>query len=244
MKLKDANTEEFLPICNIGDVSQSSVAEPSDDDINYVYNLFDAEKMKYFHNVFVKLNRDFRRRKNSKPEEWKNFSEVIKLCKINNFDLKCYLKYCFLNRLVPKSRGKMLSDISYLKNTPQIIDYARNKEKIEKLYSIYRSIQKSILIIRKIKKENGETAAQSIKRVLSSEKLATYISTGLLSPYFIALIPKADIIIHKILGRNCEDGTILIDFCNRINIYGRNAIESLSMFYPNSMTKTIVEMCS
>ena len=244
MTLKGASTEEFLPICNVGDVSSSSVEEPSDDDIIYAYNLFDAEKMKYFRNVFVRLNRDFRRRKTAKPDEWKDFSEVIKLCKINGFDFQCYLKYCFLNRLVPKSRGKTLSDISYLRNTPQLIDYARNRTKIEKLYSIYRSIQKTILLIRKIKKETGETAMRSIKRILSSEKLSTYLSTGTVSPYFVALIPKANIIIHKIIDRDCEDGTTLIDFCNRINIYGKMAIESLSMFYPNSMTKTIVEMCS
>lgn len=244
MKLKEVNTEESLPICDIGDVSNISSCEPSDDDINYAYNLFDAEKMKYFKNVFVKLNRDFRRRKHEKPEEWKDFSDVIKLCRTNGFDLRCYIKYCFLNRLVPKSRGKVLSDISYLRNTPQLLDYARNRVEIERLYSIYRSIQKTILLIKRISKDNGYTAAQSIKRILSSKKLSTLISTGTVSPYFIALIPNANIIIHKIFGRSCEDCGTLIDFCNSIGRYGKNAIESLSMFYPNSMANTIIEMCS
>ena len=76
MTLKGASTEEFLPICNVGDVSSSSVEEPSDDDINYAYNLFDAEKMKYFRNVFVRLNRDFRRRKTANQMNGRTFQRL------------------------------------------------------------------------------------------------------------------------------------------------------------------------
>jgi hypothetical protein len=242
MIVKDASIEESLPICNADEVS--SALEPSDDDINYAYNIFDAEKMKYFNNIFVKTNRDFLRRKKSKPSEWNDFSEVVKLCRVNGFNLQCYIKYCFLNRLVTRSRGRSLSDISYLRNTPQIMDYARNKTEIEKLFSIYRSIQKSILLVRKMNREHGLETMQTIKKLLMSKKLSIFISTGTVSPYFVALIPKASIIIHAILDRRCEDGTTLIDFCNRIGIYSKEAIKSLSMFYPNAMTKTIVEMCS
>lgn len=242
MRLRDASTEEYLPICDIDGLS--GIAEPSDADINFAYNVFDAEKMKYFHDVFVSLKRDFTKRKNSKPSEWRDFANVVKMCRINKFNLKCYIKYCFLNRLVPKSKGRTLSDISFLRNTPQIMDYARNREKIERLYAIYVSIQKTIIVVRGICKKTGCTAKESIKKLLSSQQLSTYISTGTVSPYFIALIPKASVIIHNKIDRQCEDGTVLIDFCNRIAKYGKSAIESLSMFYPNSMTKTIVEMCS
>lgn len=244
MDSKEANIEESLPICRSEDSSAESVKEPTDDEINFAYNIFDAEKMKYFSNVFVKLNRDFRRRKTSRPSEWNDFAEVIKLCRINGFDLKCYIKYCFINRLVPKSRGKTLSDVSFLRNVPQVLDYARNKNNIERLYSIYRSIQKTIIVIRKMSKTNCESASNSIKKILSSKKLSTFISTGLISPYFIALIPNASKIIHSIFEKRCEDGTVLLDFCNGIRHYGKSAIESLSMFYPSSMTKTVVEMCS
>lgn len=244
MDSKEANIEESLPICRSEDMSKAEMKEPTDDEVNFAYNIFDAEKMKYFSNVFVKLNRDFRRRKTTRPSEWKDFSEVIKLCKANGFDLKCYIKYCFLNRLVPKSRGKTISDISFLRNVPQVLDYARNKSNIERLYSIYRSIQKTIIMVRKMSKDNSESANETIKKILSSKKLSTFISTGLVSPYFIALIPNASNIIHKILEKRCEDGTVLLDFCNGIRHYGKTAIDSLSMFYPSSMTKTVVEMCS
>ena len=199
--------------------------------------------VQYFQNVFVKLNRDFRRRKTTKPEEWKDFSEVIRLCAANGFDLQCYIKYCFLNRLVPRSKGRTISDISYLKNTPQLMDYASNRAKIERLYSIYRSIQKTIFLVRKINKETDSDSIHTIKNLLSSKRLSTYLSTGTVSPYFVALIPKSAMMIHKIIDRDCEDCVTLIDFCNRIGRYGKDAIASLSMFYPNAMAKTVVEMC-
>ena len=217
--------------------------EPTDAEINAAYNLFDAEKMKYYHNVFVKLDRDFSRRKTTKPSEWSDFADVIKLCRSGGFDLRSYIKYCYLNRLVPKSRGKSLSDISYLKNTPQIINYARNKDRIERLYAVYRSIQKSILLVRKLCSESGDGPKQSIKKLLTSERLSEYMTTGTLSPYFVALIPNASILIHNMIGRR-EDGTVLVDFCNRIAKYSKDAAAALSMFFPSAMAKTVVELCS
>jgi hypothetical protein len=124
------------------------------------------------------------------------------------------------------------------------MDYASKKTKIEALYAVYRSIQKTILLVRRMAKDGDCSGREAIKSILSSRGLSRYLSTGVVSPYFVALIPKASVIIHGILDRKCEDGTTLIDFCNRIGIYSQKAIESLSMFYPNAMTKTIVEMCS
>ena len=230
-----------MPICSVNEVA---LQEPSDDEINRAYNIFDAEKMKYFKNVFVSLNRDFRPRKTRKPNEWNDFAAVIKLCKANNFDVGCYIKYCFLNRLVPKSKGHMISDISYLKNTPQILAYAREKKEIERLFKIYRSIQKTIFLVKKISKQTGDTTKATIRNILSSGKLSIYVDTGTVSPYFIALIPNAAMIVQLLMNRKNEDRGFLIDLCNRINIYGLSAQKSMSMFYPNSMTKNIIELCS
>ena len=230
-----------MPICDVGEIS---IQEPSDEEINSAYNIFDAEKMKYFKNVFVSLKRDFRGRKTRKPSEWNDFSSVVKLCKVNGFNLPCYIKYCFLNRLVPKSRGRVISDISYLRNTPQIISYAKDKTEIERLFRIYRSIQKTIILVKKISNQTGCDAKTTIKNLLSSGNLSVYIDTGTISPYFIALIPNSAMIIHKLMNIKNEDRVVLIDLCNRIKIYGIDAQKSMSTFYPNSMTKNIIEICS
>lgn len=244
MRQRVANIEESLPICRSEEIPSSESHEPTDVEINRAYNIFDAEKMKYFKNVFVRLNRDFSSRKKAKPEEWSNFSEVIKICNANGFNLQCYLKYCFLKRLVPKGRGRSLSDISYLKNVPQILDYAKNRREIERLYKIYRSIQATIILIRKTSKQRSENAKTSIKRLISSDSLSTYITSGAVSPYFLALIPNVSRLIIGKIDKQCEDGVTLLDFCNRSQIYAKNAISALSMFYPNSMAKSIVELCS
>ena len=206
--------------------------------------LFDAEKMKYFKNVFVKLDRDFTTRKRTHPSEWKDFSSVVRLCAANGFVLTCYIKYSFLNRLVTKSRGKVLSDVSFLSNTPQILAYAREKDEIERLYKIYRSIQKTILLVRKASKESGCTAKEALRKIVGSAKLSTYVSTGVVSPYFVALIPKAAVLLHGMLRQEEGDRVVLLDLCNRMDIYGRDAHKAMTMFYPNSMTKSIVELCS
>lgn len=238
---RETNIGKSLPICS---ASEISAYEPCDDEINHAYNIFDAEKMKYYKNVFVRLDRDFTSRKRSNPAEWRDFSDVVKICKSNNFNLECYIKYSFINRLVVKSKGRVLSDISYLRNTPQIMAYAKNIKEIERLFRIYRSIQKSILLVRKIVKETNTDTRNTIKKLLSSGKLSIYISTGVLSPYFVSLIPNSGLLIHKLMDGRNEDRVVLIDFCNRIGIYGLDAQKSMSMFYPNSMKKNIVELCS
>lgn len=232
--------EESLPIFETG---EKNVDEPSDVEVNRAYNIFDAEKLKYYRNVMASLNRDFTKHKTTKPDEWKDFAAVVKLCRANGFKLDCYIKYCFLNRLVPKARGRMLGDVSYLRNIPQIIDYSRNKVEIERLFSIYRSIQKTIILMKRMVKESGGTPKSVLRDVFSSGKLSTYVTTGTMSPYFISLIPKAAQLIHKLMNRYDEDCGELIDLCNRIEIYGKNAQKAMSMFYPNAMTKTIMELC-
>lgn len=239
----ESSIEKSLPICSADD-PLIGAQEPTDTEINRAYNIFDAERMKYYKNVFVKTNRDFTGHKTSKPDEWRDFSEVVKICNANGFNIDSYIKYCLLNRLVPKSRGRNLSDISYLRNTPQIMDYAANKNEIERLFGIYRSIQRTILLIKRLKNDTGETATNTIKKLLSSSSLSVYLTTGTVSPYFVALLPNASVIIHKVIDRNCEDGTVLIDFCNRIREFSKSAKNSLSMFYPSAMCKTLVEMCS
>lgn len=238
--MKMSSTEEYLPTFSTG---EEDAYEPSDAEVNRAYNIFDAEKLKYYRNIMASLNRDFTKRKTSKPDEWKDFVSVVKLCRANKFKLDCYVKYCFLNRLVPKARGRMLGDVSYLKNLPQIIDYTRNKIEIERLFSIYRSIQKTIMIVKKTVKETGMSPKAVLKDIFSSGKLSNYVTTGTLSPYFIALIPKAAQLIHNLMNRHAEDCGELMDLCNRIEIYGKDAQKSMSMFYPNAMAKTIIELC-
>lgn len=217
---------------------------PTDAEINRAYNIFDAEKLKYYRNVMASLHRDFTKRKDRHPKEWNDFMSVVRMCKANRFNLGCYIKYCFLNRLVPKARGKMLGDVSYLNNTPQLIDYARNKTEIERLFAVYRSIQRTIILVKRMIGENGGTPKTVIKDILSSGKLSHYVTTGMVSPYFISLIPKASQLVHTLMDRYEEDCTELMDLCNRMEIYGKDAQKSMSMFYPNAMSKTILELCA
>lgn len=224
--------------------SPEGIPEPSDDEINRAYNIFDAEKMKYYRGVFVKLNRDFTSRKGSSPSEWKDFSEVIKLCSANRFDMPCYIKWCFLNRLVPKSKGKALSDVSYLRNVPQIMAYAEDRDGIERLYRVYRSIQKTIMLVKRLSKEDGCTAKETIRKIMSSGKLSTYVSTGTVSPFFVSLIPNSGPLVHRLMDRGSEDRVVLIDLCNCIPEYSRTATKAMSTFYPNAMAKTVVELCA
>ena len=214
----------------------------TDDEVNSAYNYFSAESMKFYRGIYVKLDRNFRGRKDSHKSEWNDFKSVVKLCKDNGFQLKCYIKYCFLNRLVKKNRGHAISDISYLRNYPSILDYAKNKREIERLYSIYMSIRRTAFAVKKMSDGSTNGIKSTLKSVISSGKLMEFISTGSISPYFLALMPRAEFVIHKNASET-EDRAMLGDLCSRIKRIASDAVSSLKMFYPDAMGKTVVELC-
>lgn len=201
--------------------------------------------MNHFRHVRIKLNKNFKPRKKLNPYEWSNFQHVIELCKRNGFNVKSYIKYCFLNRLVPHGKGRTISDVSYLMNFPQISDYSQNKEKIEKLYAIYISILKSVLKIRGMCKETGFTVQKTIKNILSSGFICSYVSTGTISRYFLSIIPNIDTILYEATKNDRNEERHLIDgLCSTIKQFTPKAREALEMFWPESVKMTIVELCS
>jgi hypothetical protein len=231
-ELKDMDTSQSLNI--------------SDDLINAVYNDFSAESMKYYKNIIVGLKRNFKRRKKTNKVEWNDFERVISLCMENKFNIRCYVKWCFLNRLVPHDKGHALKDISYLTHIQQIMAYSANKEEIESLYKVYISILKSIIRIKNTKKEQSDKSIEDIiKNVISSGRLGMFISTGGISRYFLSLIPNIENVSHDILHRNNnEDSHIVDDFCNCCQHYRKLSAKALKTFWPSAIGKNIIQLCS
>lgn len=224
--------------------TSSNSSDISDDSVNAAYNYLNALIMFYHKDVHVGENRNFRKRKTAHPEEWLNFVNVIKLCRKYNFHLKCYITYCYINRLIPHCRGKMLSDVRYLKNPPQIIDYTKNKEKIESNYEIANSIKKTARIIKGLNEQYSLNTKNTLIKIIESGKLSDYISSGVISPFFLSLIPNARVFVHRSLKNNNTDKTVIMDLCERMGILKKKSVTALSMFEPRYLTKTISEICS
>lgn len=216
----------------------------SDEMINFVFNVFSAESMKYYRGILVNLNRNFKKRKTTNPDEWLNCKKVIELCEKYKFSLKCYIKYCFLNKLVLKKRGQAISDIKLILKFPCIADYQRNQTEIEKLYNIYLSITKSTLLIKNYSTHENIKVNSAIRDILKSGRLSTMIATGVISRYFLSLIPNSSSVMYKVLTNTSEDKAFINDLCSNIDKYKEDAMNSLRMFYPAALTKNIIQLCS
>lgn len=210
--------------------------------VNSAYNYFNYERMLAYNNVHVKTDQNYLSRKNSNPNEWHDYESVIRLCTKNNFHLRCYIKYCFVTYLAPKAKGKSLSDIVYLRNYPQVIGYAKDKINIERLYTIYCSILKTILIIKRLSKENNQDVKSVLKSLFSSGRLGEYVTTGTISQYFIALIPNIKAILFKYIDRFSDDMTIINDLHSRSENLGKDALASIRMFNSAMSTKSIIKI--
>lgn len=231
-ELKDADTEQSSPI--------------SDELVNSVYNDFSAESMKTYKNVLVSLKRNFHKRKTANRAEWADFVRVIEVCRENGFNIRCFVKWCFLNRLVPHGKGRALSDIRYLTHIQQIMAYSSKKDEIEGLYEIYMSILKSVLRIKNTRKENpSKNTTEILKGLISTGRLGIYISSGRISRYFLSLIPNIENVLHDMLHRNNnEDSRIIDDFCRCCPHYRKNAALAMRVFWPSSCGRNIIELCS
>lgn len=216
----------------------------SDDSINFVFNVFTAESMKYYKNIIVSLNRNFINRKITNPDEWENCKKVIELCNKYNFNLKCYIKYCFIHKLATHSMGHTVSDISKLTKFSCISEYEREQKNIEKKYSVYMAIMKSIMGIKNICKETGCSSKDAIIKLINSGRLMVYISSGIISRYFLSLIPNAKSVLHKHLTNSNEHRDDVYNICSRIENDKIEAYKSLVMFYPSAIKKNIIELCS
>lgn len=201
--------------------------------------------MKHYRRVFVKTNKNFRPRKKQNPYEWSNFVAVIRICKQNGFNVKSYIKYCFLNRLVCHGKGRAIQDISYLTHFPQISAYAKDKEEIEKLYAVYINILKTVLRIKKMRNESGLGIKQILNRILSSGQFANYLMTGVLSKNFVALIPNIDNYIYeRTKNSHSEEHCIIEGLCDNIRKIALMSHKAMNMFWPEAADKSIAEICS
>lgn len=226
------------------DTRQSS--NISDEVVNAVYNDFSAESMKTYRNVIVGLGRNFRKRKTTNKAEWNDFVRVVEICLENGFNVRCYVKWCFLNRLVPYGKGRALKDVSYLTHIQQIMAYASKKDEVEALYGVYLSILKSVLRIRDIKKGCSDSTVSSVlKRIMSSGRLGMFLTTGRISRYFLALIPNVENVLHDMVHRNNdEDSRIVDDFCKCCPHYRKTSANAMRAFWPTAVGKSVIEICS
>lgn len=219
--------------------------DPVDDCVvNSAYNYFNAERMLTYNGVHVKTDRSFIMHKTSNPNEWHDYESVIRLCKKNGFHLRCYIKYCFTTYLAPKAKGKSLSDIVYLRNYPQVIGYAKNKTEIERLYAIYLSIARTVMVVKKLCKANNQTVKEVIKQIFKSGRLSEYISTGSISQYFILMIPNIRAILFKYSNEFSDDTIFINDLYSRSETIGKDAINSIKMFHPSMIGKSILTICT
>lgn len=216
----------------------------SDDSINFVFNVFTAESMKYYKNILVSLNRNFINRKITNPDEWKNCRKVIELCDKYHFNLKCYIKYCFIHKLATHNRGHVIADISKLTKFSCIAEYEREQKSIEQLYNIYMAITKSIMGIKNICREHSCSSKEAIIKLINSGRLMSYIATGMISRYFLSLIPNAKSVLHKHLTNANEHRVDVYNICSRIEEDKTEAYKALMMFYPSAIKKSIIDLCS
>jgi len=201
--------------------------------------------MRYYRGVNVKLDRSFHKHKKSNPEEWNQFREVIRICRRNSIDIRCFIKYCFLNRLVQHQKGRILKDICYLTHHQQLAAYMRDRENIEKCYRIYISILKTAMRMRNMAKERNEPTSATVMSVIGSEFLSNYITTGVVSRYFLALIPNMSTIIHEVVKRGASgDMDVLTDLCMYLPKYSAPAAKAMKMFWPLALNKSIIEICN
>ena len=226
--------------------SQSSnTFEVSDDEVNLVYNAFSAEMMKTYHGVTVGLNRNFRRRKRTNFAEWSEAAKVVKLCHDNGFNLKCYVKYCFLARLVPHGRGRSLRDVSFLGHYQQLSAYGSRKDAIERMYRIYMNILRSVLRIKDFHRSSGKSVTAILKEVVSEGKLFDYVSSGVLSRHFLALIPNIGNFVHEQTARRRNtDSNVVWDFYCTLGKYREDAMEAMRTFWPTGLKGSIIELCT
>ena len=224
------------------DTRQSS--NISDDVINAVYNDFSAESMKTYRNVIVGLKRNFKKRKKTNKAEWDCFVRVVEICLENGFNLRSYVKWCFLNRLVPHGKGRALKDIEYLTHIQQIMAYASKKDEVEALYGVYLSILKTVMKVKDAMRENGATSAKVIKSLIVSGKMGLYITTGRISRYFLALMPNIENVMHELThGQNTEDSHVVDDFCKCCGHHRQTASKAMKMFWPTASGKSVAEIC-
>jgi hypothetical protein len=224
-------------------INQSSTI--SDDTVNLIYNVFSAEMMKTYKNVLVNLNRNFKRRKTTNYAEWCIVKRVAELCEQYNFDLKCYIKYCFLNRLVPHGKGKGIKDIVFLTHYQQLSDYGNQQAEIERLYKIYINILKSIMRIKSFKNRTNKNTKDILKDIISSGQLFDYILTGVISKHFLVLIPNISNYVYRFSHNERTSDTHVVDnFCKTIGMYGKDAIAAMKMFYPSGLSKNIIQLCN
>lgn len=222
----------------------SDVNAISDDDINYAYNLFNAESMNKYRSVRVRLDRSFKARKARHKDEWANFEKLISMCREHEFNLKCYIKYCFHNRLVPHGKGKALRDVEYLLHYQQIAVYSRLKDTVEKQYKVYMNILKSVMRLKKTKNETGESITRILKEIFKSGHLGNYISSGVISRYFLALIPNITSVLYEATKNSVdEEHHLMDDLCSTIESYKKQSIDALRTFWPDACFKSIIQIC-
>lgn len=226
------------------DTSTSGSSDISDDAVNAVYNDFSAESMKTYRNVIVGLNRNFRKRKKTDRAEWDGFRRVIEICQENGFNLRCYVKWCFLNRLVPYGKGKCLRDVSYLTHIQQVVAYASKKDEVEGLYKVYMSILKTVLRIKDAKSGGSSTPLAVLKGIMGSGRLGMYLSTGQVSRYFLSLIPNVENALHDMVHADRdEDSRMVDDFCKCCGHYRRTALGAMRAFWPTAVGKSVIDLC-
>ena len=170
--------------------------------------------------------------------------EVARICKEHDFNPKLYVKWCFLQRLVPHGKGRTLKDVEYLTHFQQVMAFARERQTIESLYKVYIAIMKSVTRVRNTIREQKLTAAQVIKNIIMSGRFTDYISTGVVSRYFISLIPNISSVIYELTkdSRN-EDLNVVSDLCQTLPSYSTKAVEALRMFYPLAINQSILKLC-
>ena len=103
---------------------------------------------------------------------------------------------------------------------------------------------KSIMGIKNICKETGCSSKDAIIKLINSGRLMVYISSGIISRYFLSLIPNAKSVLHKHLTNSNEHRDDVYNICSRIENDKIEAYKSLIMFYPSAIKKNIIELCS
>ena len=139
---------------------------------------------KVVHNRFIRLDGSEYAKAKKDPKKWLAFEQVTKVINDNDLDYQDYMEFTF-KHFKKYIHPKTLMNIGNLRRYYDLLETRHNKKTSEKIYNnIMKSIRHVVLVC---KTHDLENVTEFFGYCIQNDLLGTYLMTGKLSKYFLAM---------------------------------------------------------